>query len=164
MNDTRWAIVFIIAGIGLFLAMPQWRVLGEAPETYPIALDAFEAKVDAMIAAHATGREEEGIPVVRPAGGDIFLVARRWSFTPILELEAGQTYRIHATSADILHGLAFGGNEVLLMPGQASVLEVRPVRSGRMPMQCSEFCGAEHNGMRQLVDVAPAMHLAKRRE
>jgi cytochrome c oxidase subunit 2 len=161
MNDSRWAILFILAGIVLFVAMPQWRSLARPSEAYPIAVEAFEAKVAEMVAAHGTGREEDGIPVVHPAAGDIYLVARRWAFAPVIELEVGRTYRLHATSADILHGLAIDGREVLLVPGQASVLELKPTRPGRMLLQCSEFCGAEHNGMRRLVQVVPAMNLAK---
>ena len=45
---------------------------------------------------------DRNIPVVKvPAGGDGYLIARLWAWYPILELEKGQTYKIHLSSMDL---------------------------------------------------------------
>jgi cytochrome c oxidase subunit 2 len=41
-----------------------------------------------------------------PAGGDGYLIARLWAWYPILELEKGQTYKIHLSSMDYNHGFS----------------------------------------------------------
>jgi cytochrome c oxidase subunit 2 len=131
-----------------FLAMPAWRGVPQAAfESEAVDADAFEASIDAMVARYGVG-EEDGVPVVRPPAGDVYLAAERWRFRPLLELRAGQSYRIHVASRDILHGVVIDGHEALLVPGQAAVLRVTPAEPGRMSVVCSEYCGQEHNKMR----------------
>jgi cytochrome c oxidase subunit 2 len=137
----------------LFLAMPAWRGLERATvESEAMAPDDFAAKVDAMIAGHRVG-EDDGIPVVRPPPGDVYLVAERWRFTPLLELQAGRSYRVHVASRDTLHGVVLGGRETLLVPGRAAILPLTPAAPGRVTVVCSEYCGLEHNKMRNWITV-----------
>jgi cytochrome c oxidase subunit 2 len=138
-----------VAALALFAAMPLWRWVAAPPaeERYAIEPAAFEAKVDAMTAAYATGAEVKGVPVVRPPAGDVYLLARRWEFHPVLELEAGKTYRLHVASSDVIHGFHSAGVDRLLAPGSAAVLTITPDSAGSIGVQCSEFCGAEHNKM-----------------
>ncbi len=139
--------------IALFLAMPAWRGLPQAAfESEAVDDPAFEAEVDAMVARYGVG-EEEGVPVVRPPPGDIYLTAQRWRFWPNLELQAGAAYRIHVASRDIIHGVVIGGHEALLVPGRAAVLSVTPAEPGRITLVCSEYCGIEHNKMRTWMTV-----------
>ena len=54
-------------------------------------------------------REEgkTGVPVVRPpAGEDIYMLRRLWEWWPVLELEKGQSYRLHLSSVDWQHGFS----------------------------------------------------------
>ena len=138
----------------LFAAQPAWRGLARASEieTYAIAADAFQAKLDAQNTRYKVG-DDEGVPVVRPPPGDIYVAAGRWRFLPILELQAGQNYRFHVASEDILHGVVIGGKEALLVPGQAAIMPVTTTEPGRFSMVCSEYCGLEHNKMRHWVTV-----------
>jgi cytochrome c oxidase subunit 2 len=136
-----------------FVAMPAWRGMpGAVVDSYAIDEAAFEAKLDAMVERWRVG-EDEGVPIVRPPPGDIYLAAERWRFRPLLELQAGGSYRIHVASRDILHGVVIGGREALLAPGQAAVLTVTPAEPGKITVVCSEYCGLEHNKMRNWVVV-----------
>lgn len=146
-----------LALVALMVAMPTWRY-DDRPEfpRYAISTDAFEAKVDAMVRDHATGAEEDGMPVVHPPPGDVYLLARRWQFYPVLELEAGRSYRLHVASVDVLHGFHVDDVDVLLVPGAATVVPFNPGASDRPVIQCSEFCGLRHNRMTAWVRVVPA--------
>ncbi|MEI6986423.1 MAG: quinol oxidase [Rhodospirillaceae bacterium] len=138
----------------LFAAMPAWRGGNRsgAIETYAISNEMFRAKLDAMIAGSRIGNED-GVPIVRPPPGDVYLAAERWRFYPALELQAGQSYRIHVASLDILHAVVINGHEALLVPGLAAVLELTPPLPGKLTVVCSEYCGLEHNKMRHWITV-----------
>ena len=152
----------LLIGVGallvlLFLAQPAWRGLSRASEieTYAIAATEFEAKLQAQNARYKVG-DDEGVPVVRPPPGDVYVAAGRWRFLPVLELQPGQSYRFHVASEDILHGVVIGGKEALLVPGRAAILPVTTAEPGRFSMVCSEYCGLEHNKMRHWVTVIAA--------
>lgn len=151
-------VAFVAAAVALFAAMPAWRWIVAPPpavERHPISAEAFAARVDAMVAAHTVGTTDDGVAVVRPPPGDIYLVARRWRFEPAFELDVGRTYRLHVTSADVMHGFNFplGDADLLVMPGEDVVVSVSPTQSGRFAMQCSEYCGLEHSRMKAWVTV-----------
>lgn len=153
----------LATAVALFAAMPAWRGYPPPPVTsYAASPEAFSAKVEAMTAAHATGEVTrdakdamaDGIPVVRPPAGDVYLLARRWQFWPIVELEAGRTYRLHVSSADILHGFHLNRDiDLLLTPGIAHTFTVTPRPGERLVMQCSEYCGLLHNRMKATLRV-----------
>jgi len=137
----------------LFAAMPAWRGLERARfESHPVAAAEFEAKVAAMVGRDKVG-EEDGVAVVRPPPGDVYVTAERWRFSPILQLAPSQRYRIHVASRDVLHGVVVAGQEALLVPGHEAVLTLTTPAEGRFTMVCSEYCGLEHNKMRHWVTV-----------
>ena len=149
----------LLYGVGavlalLFLAQPAWRGLARATEieTYAITETEFAAKLQAQNTRYKVG-DADGVPVVRPPPGDVYVAAGRWRFLPVLELEAGQSYRFHVASEDILHGVVIGGKEALLTPGRAAIMPVSAGEAGRFAMVCSEYCGLEHNKMRHWVNV-----------
>jgi len=137
-----------------FLAMPAWRGVPQATfESEAIGTAAFNASLDAMVARFRVGETEDGLPIVRPPPGDVYLAAERWHFRPVLELEAGQSYRLHVASEDILHGMVLDCHEALLVPGRAVLLTLTPAGPGSMSLVCSEYCGLEHNKMRSAITV-----------
>ncbi len=137
-----------------FVAMPAWRgVLQAAFESEAVDDAAFEASLEAMVARYRVGEAADGVPIVRPPPGDVYIAAGRWRFRPDLELQAGQTYRLHVTSQDILHGMVIEGHEALLVPGRAALLTVTPTGPGPISLVCSEYCGLEHNKMRSLITI-----------
>lgn len=136
--DRLATALFIAATLALAVAWPGWR-LADAPPAYAEAPAAFAARVDAFA---------DGNAVVRPAPGDVPVLARRFEFFPALELQVGQTYRLHVSSVDGVHSLVLDGREVLLVPGQVRILEVTPERPGGLDLRCNEYCGLGHNRMR----------------
>ncbi|OFX13156.1 MAG: hypothetical protein A2516_03120 [Alphaproteobacteria bacterium RIFOXYD12_FULL_60_8] len=159
MNRTVLFALFLLAAVIAYAHMPAWQWMAEGgalhPETYAIDPTAFAEKAEAMIAAYATGREDNGVPVVHPPEGDVYVVAHQFGFRPVLELEAGKSYRLHVSSVDILHGLNFplADADTLIVPGQAQVLPLTPAQLGRFALQCSENCGLDHNRMKGWVEV-----------
>lgn len=154
MRDRLAAAAMVAATLGLLAALPAWR-MSDAPPMDAIAESpaAFQARAEAFTTRYATGRDVEGVPVVAPPPGDVPVVARRFEFSPALELEAGKTYRLHVASVDTVHSLALDGRELLLVPGETRVVEITP--RGPLTFQCGEYCGLGHNKMRGGVTVIP---------
>ncbi len=151
-TELVWIIVAFLWGLTMFFMMIYWHGAGEqnmSNEAYRITPQAFSQKVDAMIAAHKV-REESGYPVVRPpAGEDIYLLARLWQWWPILELEKGQSYRLHLSSTDWQHGFSLQPENINLQvhPGYEMVVTVTPDKAGTYAIICYEFCGIGHHTM-----------------
>jgi len=109
------------------------------------------AKVEAMVAKHKVREEtDEKIPVVKPPpGSDVYMLGRLWSFYPILELEAGKTYRLHLTAMDYNHGFSLqpANINIQMVPGFEHVVTVTPNQSGTYSVVCNEYCGIGHHKM-----------------
>ncbi len=91
-----------------------------------------------------------GVPVVHPpAGGDAYIVARMWSWQPVLELEKGKTYRVHLSSLDLQHGFSLYPLNInfMVIPGQDYVITMTPTSSGEFSILCNEYCGMGHHTM-----------------
>jgi cytochrome c oxidase subunit 2 len=153
MSDRRLALALLILGAALFLLLPSWR-RGDPGDRYALPAAQFQAKIAAQ-EAFATGRSESGQPIVRPPEGDIYLLARRWEWSPILELEAGKSYRLHVGTEDIGHGfhLTLGQIDRLLAPGWIEMIPIAPKAPGGFAVICSDYCGGEHNAMQAALRV-----------
>lgn len=147
-----WIIVAFLWGLTMFGMMIYWHAEGEqnlSNEAYRTTPEMFAAKADAMVEKYKV-REESGFPVVHPpAGGDVYLIARLWQWWPILELEKDQSYRLHISSMDWLHGFSLQPVNINLQihPGYEMVLTVTPDQAGEFGIVCNEFCGIGHHTM-----------------
>lgn len=152
--ELLWIAIAFIWGVIMFLMMPYWHLYGNqnlSNEAYRIPPDAFEAKAEAF-ADKYTVREEgdTGIPVVHPpAGSDVYLIARRWEWWPILEFEKGKSYRLHISSLDWQHGFSLQPTNINLQihPGYEMVVTITPTESGTFSIVCNEYCGIGHHTM-----------------
>jgi cytochrome c oxidase subunit 2 len=155
LTGTRNVLIGVaVVLVAAFLAMPAWRGVPQAAfASEAVEATAFEASLDAMVARSRVGETDDGLPIVRPPPGDVYIAAERWHFRPALELQAGQSYRLHVASLDILHGMAIDGHEALLVPGRAALLTVTPGGPGPLSLVCSEYCGLEHNKMRSSITI-----------
>jgi len=132
--------------------MIYWHATGAqnlANETYRTTPNAYFAKVERNVADWQV-REMNGVPVVKPpAGADVYLLGRMWLWYPVLELERGQTYRLHLSSLDLQHGFSLQpiNINVQVHPGYDHVLTVTPNISGEYTIVCNEFCGLGHHMM-----------------
>ena len=98
-----WIAIALVWCLIMFFMMPYWHIYGEqnlANEAWRTTPEAFQKKVEDTVAKYKVREEtEQKIPVIHPpAGADVYLVARLWLWYPILELEAGKSYRIHLMS------------------------------------------------------------------
>ena len=108
---------------------------------------AFAAKTQAFAAKYqgADGR------VHVPVGKDAYLMAIRYSFTPVLSVKANHPVRIWMSSLDALHGFSLvGGGQNInleLAPNHAYGAVFTPTKPGRYLIVCNEYCGLQHERM-----------------
>ncbi|MBF0171341.1 MAG: hypothetical protein HQK87_09705 [Nitrospinae bacterium] len=109
--------------------------------------------------AWADGKRD-GVPrIAPPPGSDIYLMANRYDWRPALKLTAGGTYRLHLSSADVLHGLLAPslGWRFEAAPGYERVVTVTaPDVPGTHLLLCDEFCGDGHHLMTSRIEVVPS--------
>ncbi|MCW5573231.1 MAG: hypothetical protein KIT37_09380 [Steroidobacteraceae bacterium] len=152
--EGTWIALSFVWCMVMFLMMVLWHVYGEqnlSTETYKTAPEVFIDKTQAMVDQYTVRTETDlEIPVVAPpAGSDVYLIARLWSFWPILELEKDKTYRLHLTSLDYNHGFSLQPSNINIqvVPGYEHVLTVTPNQSGEFSIVCNEYCGLGHHMM-----------------
>ena len=151
-TELIWIFIAFAWGLIMFFMMIYWHGAGEqnlSNEAYKITPERFAAKSQAMIDDYKI-REENGIPVVRPpVGSDVYLAARLWQWSPILELEKDQSYRLHLSSLDWQHGFSLQpvNINVQVHPGYDMVMTIKPDKAGEYGVVCNEFCGIGHHYM-----------------
>ena len=152
VEGTWIAIAFVWCMI-LFFMMVFWHIYGNqnlSTETYKTTPAQFMAKTQAMVDEYTVRMGAQQTPVVAPPpGSDVYLIARLWSFWPIIEFEKGQTYRLHLTSMDYNHGFSLQPSNIniQMVPGYEHVITVTPNQSGDFSVVCNEFCGIGHHLM-----------------
>tara|TARA_R110000796_G_C14465042_1_gene424907 strand:+ start:474 stop:1016 length:543 start_codon:yes stop_codon:yes gene_type:complete len=149
-----WISVAFLWGLVMFFTMVFWHIQGEqnlSNEAYRINPEVFAAKVEAFTDQYKVRDEgETGIPVVRPpAGSDVYMLGRLWDWWPILELKKGETYRLHLSSLDWLHGFSLQPTNINIQvhPNYEMVMTITPNESGVFSVVCNEFCGIGHHQM-----------------
>lgn len=152
--EGTWIAIALTWCLIMFFMMIGWHVWGKqnlSTETYRTTPEQFTAKTQAMVDQYTVRTEtEQKIPVVAPPpGSDVYMIARLWNFWPIVELEAGQTYRLHLTSMDFNHGFSLQpvNINIQMVPGFEHVVTVTPNKSGQYSIVCNEFCGIGHHQM-----------------
>lgn len=150
--EKTWLTVAFVWCVFLTLMMPLWYFYGKQnvpTETYRVTREQYAAKVNAFVEEFKIG-EENGIPIVAPPpGSDVYLRASTWQWYPILQLEKGQTYRLHISSMDLQHGFSLQPVNINLqvIPGYDYVATIVPTTSGEFTIVCNEFCNLGHHTM-----------------
>jgi len=149
-----WIAIAFLWGLVMFAAMIYWHITGEqnlSNEAYRIAPEVFAERTEAMAEAYTVREEgETGVPVVHPPpGSDIYMLGRLWEWWPILELEKGQSYRLHLSSMDWQHGFSLQPTNINIQvhPNYELVLTITPDEAGEFSVVCNEFCGIGHHQM-----------------
>ena len=158
--ERLWIGVALIWCFVLSLMMPFWHFRGKQNsrgEAYSITAAAYSEKAEKFIAANKVGdhtvtigQMQMPLPLVAPPpGGDAYLVARMWSWSPVLKLRKGETYRLHLSSMDLQHGFSLQplNMNFQVMPGYDHILTLTPTSSGEFTIVCNEFCGIGHDRM-----------------
>ena len=150
--EKLWIGVALLWCFVMSLMMPYWHFRGQQNsrgETYAVSATDFMARTQQFVEDNQVG-EENGVPVVEPApGSDVYLVARMWSWYPILKLREGETYRIHMSSVDLNHGFSLQPLNInfQVLPGYDHVITMTPTTTGEFTIVCNEFCGIGHDYM-----------------
>lgn len=150
--EKSWLIVAFAFCIFLTAMMPLWYLMGRQNvpvTTYRVPPEQFAQITEAFAARYKVG-EINGIPVVAPPpGSDVYMIGRRWVWYPILQLQKGQTYRLHVSSLDLQHGFSLQPNNLNLqvMPGYDYVATIVPTQAGEYSVICNEFCQIGHHLM-----------------
>jgi cytochrome c oxidase subunit 2 len=151
-SEKLWLGIALAWCLILFGMMPLWHLKGgQNPsfETYRTTAEQYQKKVDAFVEARKVG-EEKGMPVVAAQPGeDVYMLGRLWQWYPVLKFKKGQTYRLHLSSMDLVHGFSlFPLNlNFMVLPGYDYVLTITPTTSGEFYAVCNEFCGIGHHQM-----------------
>ena len=153
-TEGLWILVAFAWCLIMFFMMPYWHIYGKqnlANEAYRSTPEQFQKKTDEMVAKYKVREETElKVPVVHPPpGSDVYLIARLWSWWPMLELESGKTYRLHLQSMDWLHGFSLQPENINIQvhPGYEHVLTITPTAPGTYAIVCNEYCGINHHTM-----------------
>ena len=150
--EKSWLIAALVWCIFMTIMMPLWFFYGRQnvpTETYRITAEAFNQKVSDFVGEHQIG-EESGIPIVAPPpGSDVYLRASQFQWYPILQLEQGETYRLHLSSTDVQHGFSLQPVNInlQLLPGYDYVATIVPTTRGEFTVVCNEFCSLGHHVM-----------------
>ena len=152
--EGTWLAIALTWCLILFFMMVGWHIWGKqnlSTETYRTTAEQYMAKAQAATEKYQVRTEtDQEIPVVAPPpGADVYLVARMWSFWPILELEKDKTYRLHLSSLDYNHGFSLqpANINIQVVPGFEHVITVTPNQAGTYGIVCNEYCGLGHHMM-----------------
>lgn len=151
-QEKKWVIVAFIWCMILFAMMPLWHIKGgQNPSGIRAKVEAadFIARTEKFVTDYKVG-EEAGIPVVAPPpGSDVYLMARMWSWYPVVKFKKGAEYTLHLSSIDLNHGFSLHPVNVnfQVVPGYDYGLRVTPNKAGEFSIVCNEFCGIGHHLM-----------------
>ncbi|HKZ69732.1 MAG TPA: hypothetical protein VJ020_06615 [Anaerolineales bacterium] len=151
-EERLWVTIATIWCFFMFFMLIGWYYLGQQnlpTRAVRITTTQFKALADKFIEDNKVG-EEKGVPIVHPpAGSDVFVIAKKWQWTPILELEVGQTYTLHISSLDVQHGFSVQPNNINLQifPGYDFIVQFTPNQVGEYSLICNEFCSVGHHTM-----------------
>ncbi|MCO6461783.1 MAG: c-type cytochrome [Saprospiraceae bacterium] len=151
-DEKMWMIIALILCIMLFVWMVMWHVYGKqnpSSTTYKTSTVEFAELTEAFIKKNMVG-VDNGIPVVRPnPNSDVFVMGEMWRWSPVLIMEVNQSYKLHISSKDVVHGLSIQpvNMNFQVYPSYDYLLEFKPTEPGEYKVICNEFCGIGHAGM-----------------
>jgi len=151
-GELVWIVIAFLWGLLMFFMMVYWHLYGKqnlSGEVYRIDPAVYEQRVEAFAEKYKIG-EEADMPVVKaPPGGDTYMLARLWQWWPILQLQKGQTYRLHLSSLDWQHGFSLQpvNINIQIHPGIEHIITLTPTEAGDFTVVCNEFCGIGHHTM-----------------
>src|SRR5512145_2514896 len=97
--EKLWIGLALLWCFVMSLMMPYWHFRGKQNsrgEAYAVAPTKFIERAEKFAAANQVGTDKNGTIIAEPApGGDAYLLARMWSWYPVLKLRQGETYRLH---------------------------------------------------------------------
>ena len=151
-HERIWLGMALVWCVIMSIMMPLWHIKGKqnsTGEAYAVEPADFLERTEQFVEANQVGTHE-GRPLVEPPpGGEAYLVARMYDWYPTLQLQEGETYRLHLSSMDVQHGFSLQPMNMnfQVMPGYDHVLTITPTQAGEYTIICNEFCGLGHDYM-----------------
>ncbi len=151
-DEKMWMVIALILCLMMFVWMIMWHVYGKqnpSSLTYKTSTAEFSKLSEAYIKNNMVG-VDKGIPVVRPKpNSDVFVLAEMWRWSPVLILQKDQSYKLHISSRDVLHGFSIQpvNMNFQVYPQYDYVLTFKPTETGEYKVICNEFCGIGHHTM-----------------
>jgi len=161
-TERKWILITCVWVFALSGGMIYWHFYGKlnlSGISQKINREEFLAKTQAMVNQYTVRMDTtHQTPVVHPPeGSDIYLTARLWKWSPILELEEGKTYTLHLAALDYIHGFSLPSENinVQLVPGYEHVIKIKPRSADNLKIICNEYCGLGHHTMVGEIIVLP---------
>jgi cytochrome c oxidase subunit II len=151
-DERMWMVIAMLLCIMLFVWMVMWHVYGKQNPsniTYRTNTIEFSNLSEAYIKRNMVGADN-GIPVIRPEpNSDVIVMAQMWRWSPVLILQKDESYNLHISSKDVMHGLSIQpvNMNFQIYPGYDYVLRFKPTETGEYKVICNEFCGIGHHTM-----------------
>ncbi|MEK7440538.1 MAG: cytochrome C oxidase subunit II [Chloroflexota bacterium] len=153
-EEKLWVSIAAVWCVFMFFMLFGWYYLGT--QNLPtvarrVTTAQYKTLADAFVTKYKVG--EEGatkVPVVDSKGDpEIYLVAQKWQWVPILILESGKKYNLHISSIDVQHGFSLQPININLqiLPGYDFIVEFTPTTKGEYSLICNEFCSIGHHLM-----------------
>jgi cytochrome c oxidase subunit 2 len=151
-SEKVWVAIAFAWCMVLFAMMPLWHWKGgQNPSGIRRRVDPvkFYERTMQFANTYKIGTDR-GVPIVAPPpGSEVYLTGMTFQWYPILQLQAGATYRLHMSSLDVNHGFSLYPMNVnfQIVPGYDYALQVTPTAAGDFRIICNEFCGIGHHTM-----------------
>lgn len=151
-DERMWMVIALLLCIMLFVWMVMWHVYGKQNPsniTYRTSTAEFAKLSEAYNKKNMIGADK-GIPVVKPEpNSDVIVMAEMWRWSPVLVLQKDESYNLHISSKDVMHGLSIQpvNMNFQIYPGYDYVLKFKPTEAGEYKIICNEFCGIGHHTM-----------------
>jgi cytochrome c oxidase subunit 2 len=171
-DERVWIYLMILMVLMMGTLTVGWVFIGKQnpPEVYT-KYDSVDDLQDDFIAKNAlagltpTTLSNTEAAFAVPAGGDVYMYGERWNWvindgtTTVsgLQFEAGERYRLHIGSIDVLHGFQLIGADFIIslqiVPEYDYVLDFTPDETGLFTIICNEYCGLGHQEMAGFLEV-----------
>lgn len=151
-DEKMWMLISLLLCIMLFVWMVLWHVYGKQNPsniTYRTSTTEYTKLANSYVKQNMVG-VDNGIPIVKPEpNSDVLLLAEMWRWSPVLILKKDESYNIHMSSKDLLHGFSLQPTNMnfQIYPGYDYVLRFKPTEAGEYKILCNEFCGIGHHTM-----------------
>ncbi|GBD04148.1 Cytochrome c oxidase subunit 2 [bacterium HR19] len=151
-DEKTWVYIALLSCLFMFFWMIGWHIFGKQNTSfvsYKVNPMEFFQLYNSFVEKYKIG-EKNGTPVVKPPPeSDVILLARMWSWSPILVLEKDKWYTFHISSLDLQHGFSLQpvNMNFQVIPGYDHVLKFKPTKEGEYSIICNEFCGIGHHLM-----------------
>jgi cytochrome c oxidase subunit II len=147
--------------LAVFMGAIFWSVANQG-----IVLPAPKQQVDPSTVTTKPPFDQPGLRQVGANQYEVVMTAKTWAFDPNeITVPAGATVRFIITPVDVIHGFKIMRVpiNVMLIPGQVSVVEYTFTEPGTYTFECHEYCGAGHQAMYGTITVtgsaaAPGTH------